>query len=152
MEALIDWLRMVSLMDQLTVIDADSIRAAIERTNFMVVNSLKASRSVVHKRTRNTCTEEVPYPTSGAKIVSLAPELSLATIGRTIPVIEVPNGLPFPHLHDIAFILTLIGHMVAECPVPKHTFEGLGDVTKAIPNIYARGHQALDYCSERVNH
>ena len=102
--------------------------------------------------TKNICTEDVPYPTSGAKIVSLAPELSLATIGSTIPVIEVPNGLPYPHLHDIAFILTLIGHMVIECTVPKHTIDGLGDVTKSIPNIYTKGRRALEYCSERVTH
>ena len=72
-ESLIDWLRMVSLMDQLSVADANTISAAIERTNYMVVNRLKASRSVVYKRTRNITTENVNYPTCGAQIVSLAP-------------------------------------------------------------------------------
>ena len=43
-EALIDWLRMVSLMDQLSEVNAAAIRAAIERTNFMVVNRVRASR------------------------------------------------------------------------------------------------------------
>ena len=58
MEALIVWLKMVSLMDQLSAIDANTIRAAIVRTNYMVVNRLKASRSVIYKRTRNITTEE----------------------------------------------------------------------------------------------
>ena len=150
-EALLDWLRMVSLMDQLTVIDADSISEASERTNYMVENRLKASSSVVYKRTRNICTEDIPYPTSNAKIVSLPPELSLATIGSTIPVIEVPDGLPYPSLHDMAYALTQIGHMIMECTMPKHTIEGLGDVTKSIPNTYTRGRLALAYCSEKVH-
>ena len=41
--ALFGWLRMVSLMDQLTVVDAETIKAAIEKTNYMVVHCLKAS-------------------------------------------------------------------------------------------------------------
>ena len=66
-EALIGWLRPVSLMDHLSVIDARTIRAAIGRTNFMAVNRLKASCSVVYKRTRNIVTEYVDYPTDNAK-------------------------------------------------------------------------------------
>ena len=68
-EALLNWLRMVSLMDQLTVIDADSIRDASARTNYMVVNRLKASRSMVYKRTRNICTGNVQFPTSNAHML-----------------------------------------------------------------------------------
>ena len=83
--------------------------------------------------------------------MSLAPELSLTTIGCTIPVIEVPDGLPYPPLHDMAYVLTQIGHMVMDCTVPKHTIEGLGDVTKSIPNIYTKGRLALTYCSEKVH-
>ena len=97
-EALLDWLRMVSLMDQLTDVDAETIKAAIERTNYMVVNRLKASVTVKHKQTVNICTDSVPFPTSGAKIVSMAPELSLAVIGSVIPVIEVPGGLGMPNI------------------------------------------------------
>ena len=141
---------MVSLMDQLSVIDADAIRAAIERANYMVVNRLKASSSVVYKKTKNIITDNVNYPTNNAKIVSLAPELSLATIGSTIPVIEMPEGLPYPTLHEMAYVLTQIGHMVMDISVPKHTIQGLGDVTKTIPNIYAKGHQALTFCTQHV--
>ena len=68
-EARLDWLRMVSLMDQLVEVDARTIRNAIEQTNFMVENRLKSSISVKFKRTRNITSEVVPYPTSGAKIV-----------------------------------------------------------------------------------
>ena len=99
---------------------------------------------------RNICTESVPFPPTGATTVPLAPELSLATIGSSIPVIEVPNELPYPPLRDVAYILTLIGHMVVEHPVPQHTIEGLGDKTKSIPNLYTKGHQALAYCSSKV--
>ena len=83
--------------------------------------------------------------------MSLAPELSLATIGSTIPVIEMPKGLPCPALHEMAYVLTQIGHMVMDRPVPKHTIEGLGDETKTIPNIYAKGREALIYCAQNVH-
>ena len=56
-EAMIDWFRMVSLLDQLSVIDANTIRAAIARTNYMVEHSLQASRSIKFKRTRDIVTE-----------------------------------------------------------------------------------------------
>ena len=150
-EALLDWLRMVSLMDQLTDVDTETIKAAIERTNYMVVNRLKASVTVKHKKTVNICTDSVPYPTSGAKIVSMAPELSLAVIGSVLPVIEVPGDLACPTLQEMAGILTLIGHMVAEQTPPTHTIADLGDTTKAIPNIYAKGTKALEYCSSKVH-
>ena len=149
-EALIDWLRMVSLMDQLTVVDAAAIRAAIARTNFMVENRVQASRSIKFKKTRNIMTENVNHPLAGAKIVSLAPELSLATIGTRIPVIEMPTDMPYPTLKDMAFILTLIGQMVINRPVPVHTIVGLGDDTKAIPNTYKKGKEALQYCEHRL--
>ena len=101
-EALIDWLRMVSLMDQLSVIDAEAIRDAIARTNCMVENRLKASRSIKYKRTENIIHGDVECQTNQAKIVSLAPELSLATIGSVIPVIEMPEGLECPDLKEMA--------------------------------------------------
>ena len=49
-EALIDWLKAVSLVDQLSKIGANTIRAAIENTNYMVINRLKASCSVKFKK------------------------------------------------------------------------------------------------------
>ena len=115
-EALWDWLRMVSLMDQLVEVDARTIRNAIEQTNFMVENRLKSSISVKFKRTRNITSEVVPYPTSGAKIVCLAPELSLSVIGTEIPVIEMPDGIPYPTLEELAYLLNLIGSMVMHRP------------------------------------
>ena len=150
-EALIDYLRMNSLMNQLDVVNADTIRAAIEKTNYMVVNRLKASCSVTWERTRNIITEWVPHQAPQAKIVSLAPELSLATVGGIIPVIKMPDNLPYPTIKEMAFILTLVGQMVMNHDVPRHTIEGLGDVTKAIPNVYAKGHKALNYCKQKCN-
>ena len=147
-EALIDWLRMVSLMDQLSVIDAEHIRKAIAHTNYMVENRLRASSSIIYKKTRNIVTEDVEYQTHNARIVSMAPELSLATIGETIPIIEVPADLPYPTVKEMAFVLTQIGHMVMHREVPKHTIETMGDKTNAIPNIYAKGKRALTFCSE----
>ena len=55
-ESLIDWLRMVPLMDQLSAVDANTIRAAIERTNDMVVNRVKASRSWSKSGSKSTST------------------------------------------------------------------------------------------------
>ena len=141
---------MVSLMDQLNVIDANAIREAIARTDYMVVNRLRASRSIIFKKTRNICTENVAYPLSRAKVVSLAPELSLATIGSMIPVIEMPVGMPYPTLREMPYILTLIGHMVMHKFPPTHAIADLGDTTKAIPNIYKKGTSALQYCSNHV--
>ena len=92
--------------------------------------------------------ENVEYQTHGARIVSMAPELSLATIGETIPIIEVPADLPYPTVKEMAFVLTQIGHMVMHREVPKHTIETMGDTTKAIPNVYAKGKRALTLCSE----
>ena len=91
-----DWLRMVSLVGQLNVVNANTIRAAIERTNYMAVNRVWASRSIKHKTIKHICTDwqKVPHITNGAKLVSLAPELSLATIGDIIPVIEMPENMP----------------------------------------------------------
>ena len=50
-EALLDWLRMVSLMGQLSGIGADAISEAIVKTNFMVTNRVQASRSIKFKKT-----------------------------------------------------------------------------------------------------
>ena len=112
---------------------------------------MKASVAVKHKKTVNICTDSVPFPTSGAKHVSMAPELSLAVIGSVLPVIEVPGDLACPTLHELTGILTLIGHMVVEQTPPTHTIADLGDTTKAIPNIYAKGTQALEYGSSKVH-
>ena len=147
-EALIDWLRSVSLMDQLSVIDANTIRAAIEKTNYMVINRLKASCSVKFKKTKNiTVWGETEKTTYGAKIVSMAPELSLSTIGGTIPVIEIPDGIPMPETKEVAALMTLIGHMVVHREVPKQTLAGLGDATRSVPNTYRKGKEALAYCA-----
>ena len=89
----------------------------------------------------------MPYQTTGAKIVSLAPELSLATIGYIIPVIEMPQDMPYPTLNDMAYVLTAIGHMVMHREVPRTTIVGLGDQTKTVPNIYTKGREAMAYCS-----
>ena len=148
MEALIDRLKAVSLVDQLSKIDANTIRAAIENTNYMVINRLKASCSVTFKRTKNITTwGETEITTYGAKIVSMAPELSLSTIGGTIPVIEVPEDIPMPETKEVAQLMTLIGHMVVHCEVPKQTLEGLGDATRSMPNTYRKGKEALAYCA-----
>ena len=140
---------MVSRMDQLTVIGVDKIRDAIRQTNYIVENRLKMSRTVYYKKTVNICTDNVPYPTSNATIVSMAPELSLATIGTEIPVIEVPDDLECPTLQETAFILTVIGQMVTEQPPPRHTIADLGDTTRTNPHIYDKGHAALRYCLSR---
>ena len=66
---MMDWLRMVSLLDHVSVINANTIRAAIGRTNYMVVNRLCASSSIKFKKTRHIMTENVDHPLSGAKIV-----------------------------------------------------------------------------------
>ena len=137
-----DWLRMVSLMDQLSVIDTDAIRAVIEQTNYMVVNRLKASSSIKFKHTRHIMTDNVDHPLSGAKIVSLAPDVSLGTIGSTIPVIDMPEDMAYPTLRDMAYVLTQIGHMVMGRKVPTHSIEGLGDETHTISNLYAKGRAA----------
>ena len=148
MEALIDWLKQVSLVDQLSKIDANTIRAAIENTNYMVINRLRASCSVTFKQTKNITTSgETEITTYGAKIVSMAPELSLSTIGGTIPVIEVPENIPMPDIHEVAHLMTLIGHMVAHRDVPTETLAELGDATRTVPNVYKRGKEALAYCA-----
>ena len=116
----------------------------------MVVNRMQASCSVQFKQAKNITTGETDYVTNNANIVSLAPELSLATIGSTIPVIEVPEGMPCPTLQEMAYVLTQIGHMVIHREVPKHTIEGLGDDTRTIPNIYLKGKEALTYCARKV--
>ena len=90
-------------------------------------------------------------PNEQCKNVSLAPELSLATIGSTIPVIEMPEGLPCPTLHEMACVLTQIGHMVMDRALPTHTIEGLGDETNTIPHIYAKGREALIYCAHEAH-
>ena len=77
----------------------------------------------------------------------MAPELSLSTIGGTIPVIEVPENIPMPDIHEVAHLMTLIGHMVAHRDVPTETLAELGDATRTVPNVYKRGKEALAYCS-----
>ena len=49
---MIDGLRTVSLMDQLTVINVSAIRESIARTNFMATNRVHASRSIKFKMTK----------------------------------------------------------------------------------------------------
>ena len=138
-------------MDQLSVIDANTIRNAIANTNYMVINRMQASRTVKFKKTQNiTKWGETEITTSGAKIVSMAPELSLATIGSTIPVIEVPVDVPMPEVKEVAHIMTLIGQMVVHREAPTQTIVGLGDETRAVPNTYRTGKEALAYCSQRV--
>ena len=137
------------MIDQLNVIDAYTIRKVIEKTNFMTVNRVKASMPVIFKQTRNINTEEVSHWTPH-KIVSLAPELSLATIGSTIPVIEMPSDMPAPDLKDVAVVLTTIGHMAATRTPPTTTNTTLGDKTKKIPNAYERGTRALQFCMPRM--
>ena len=61
-------------------------------------------------------TERVNHPLSGAKIVSLAPELSLNVIGTKIPVIEMPPDMPYPTLTETAYILALIAQQVMHRP------------------------------------
>ena len=136
-------------MDQLNVIGAYTIRKAIEKTNYMTVNRVRASRSIIFKKTKNIRTDSVPYQTS-SMIVSLAPELSLATIGGSIPVIGMPPNLPYTDLKEVAYVLTLIGHMVAQKAPPTTTIATLGDTTKKIPNVYKRGTDALQYCMSRL--
>ena len=137
------------MVDQLNVIDAYTIRKVIERTNYMTINRVKASRSILFKQTRNINTENLPHWTPH-KLMSLALELSLATIGSTIPVIEMPPNLPYPELKEVAVILTMIGHMVAAKTPPTTTITTLGDKTKKIPNAYKRGADALQYCMPRM--
>ena len=62
----------------------------------------------------------------------------MGTTGRIIPVIEMPDNIPYPTLHEMAYVLTQIGHMIIERAPPKHTIEGLGDNTSTVPNIYAQ--------------
>ena len=85
-----------------------------------------------------------------AKIVSMAPELSLSAIGTEIPVIEMPPGMPYPRLIESANIMTLIGQMVMHRPVPRDRIRQLGDHTNTIPNIYARGLAALGFCQNAL--
>ena len=93
--------------------------------------------------------EPVDYQTTGAKIVCLAPELSLSVIGTEIPVIEVPEGIDYPSLEDLAYILTMIATMVMHRPFPAHTIDDGGDKAKQIENAYAKGRKALDYMNKR---
>ena len=114
----------------------------------MVINRLQASCSVKFKQTKNITTwGETEITTYGAKIVSMAPELSLSTIGSTIPVIEVPRDIPLPEVKEMAALLTLIGHMVVNREVPQETLAGLGDATRSMPNVYRKGKAALAYCA-----
>ena len=80
-------------------------------------------------------------------MVSLAPELSLATIGGSIPVIEVPPGVQTATLEETAWVMMQIGLMVGTSAKntvpPKHTMESLGSKDNTIPNIYWRGQEAM---------
>ena len=80
----------------------------------------------------------------------MAPELSLATIGSTIPVIEVPVDVPMPDIKEVAHLMTLNGQMVVQREAPRETLAGLGDETRSVPNVYRKGKDALSYCSQRV--
>ena len=133
-------------MDQVTIVNTDTIRAAIERTNEMVVERACSSATVKWKRTRNIMAENVECPLSQARIVSMAPELSLATIGDTIPVVELPEGAELPTLTQMAFILTQIGNMVCHWYPPPHSIQGNHEYTRDIPNIYTRVMEAMNYC------
>ena len=77
----------------------------------------------------------------------MAPELSLSTIGGTIPVIEVPDGIPMLETKEVASLMTLIGQMVVHREPPKQTLEGLGDATRSVSNTYRKGKEALAYCA-----
>ena len=151
-EEMICWLRSVSLMDQLSTIDADAIRQAIADTNYWVLHRLKASRTVQWNRTKNiTKHGETETLTSNASIFSMAPELSLSVIGSEIGVVEVPREVPLPDIRDVTYLLTLIGQMVAQRePPPKRTLEGLGDPTNTVPNIYKKGRAALAFCQQEL--
>ena len=100
--------------------------------------------------TRNITTDDVSHPMSNAKIVSMAPELSLSAIGTEIPVIEMPPGMPYPKLIEIANIMTLIGQMIMHRPIPRDRIKQLGDTTNKIPNIYNRGLSALGFCQNAL--
>ena len=49
-EAMVESLRSVSMMDQLAVVNVNTIREAIERTNYMVTNRVRASISIKFKK------------------------------------------------------------------------------------------------------
>ena len=48
----------------------------------------------------------------GAHSVCVAQERSLATIGSTSPVIEMPVCIPYTTLREMAFVSTQSGHVV----------------------------------------
>ena len=117
----------------------------------MVTNRVMASRSIKFKRTKNKTTDDVSRPMFNAKIVSMAPELSLSAIGTEIPVIEMPPGMPYPKLIETANIMTLIGQMAMHRPIPRERIKQLGDNTSKIPSIYNRGLSALGFCQSIMN-
>ena len=138
-------------MDQLSVFNSWEIRNVSSNTNYMVINRMKASRTVKWRQTKNICNQgETPITTYNAKIVSMAPELSLATIGGEILVIEVPKDVPMPDIATVAYIMTSIAQMVIHREAPKETLVGLGEKTKTFPNIYKTGKEALAYCASRI--
>ena len=61
-----------------------------------------------------------------AKIVSMAPELSLSAIGTENPVIDMPPGMPYLKLIETANIMTLNWQMVVHRPIPRDHIKQLG--------------------------
>ena len=102
----------------------------------MVVYRLKASSSIKYKKTANIVQDDVSHACPNAYIISLAPELSLSTIGELIPMIEIPADAPCLPLQDLAYILRVAGSMVAQFEPPS------GPIKANATDIYKKGKMA----------
>ena len=102
----------------------------------MVTYRLKASSSIKYKKTVNIVQDNVPYACPNAYIISLAPELSLSTIGELIPIIEIPEDAPCLPLQELAYVLRVAGSMVAQFDPPS------GPIKADATTIYKKGKTA----------
>ena len=66
-------------------------------------------------------------------------------IGGSIPVVEVPPGLPCLTLKELAYLLLVAGNMVAHCEV--HDVPGFENYNSQYYQTYQKGHDAMHYCS-----
>ena len=75
--------------------------------------------------------------------MSLAPELSLHTIGSEIPVVQLPQDLPCLSLKELAYLLSVAGNMVAHC---SPAMDSPGETVRA----YDKWKKALEFCNQTL--
>ena len=144
-EQILAWLQHVTLSELCTeTIDFRAVKNAIMRSNYWTERRLRNSISVEYRQTKDLKDDWQHlkrYINESTYVVSMSPELSLATSRTFIPVVHVPPeaDCPCPTEEELGSFLKVIGHMVMRVPTPDTTLARFGGVNQDYPQRLQEG-------------